>query len=52
LRDWLATDWAFDHVVFMIGREDARQASLLAESGISPLGDVTLADGRSCRVFG
>lgn len=52
LREWFASEWAFDRVVFGIAAGESRQAALLAAADLVDLGPVTLADGRACRVFG
>jgi len=31
LLAWFATDWAFDQVVFVVSRQDSRQATLLSD---------------------
>lgn len=52
LRGWLASDWAFETLVFSISRLEFRQAALLKDSGLERRLMATLADGRSCWVFG
>jgi hypothetical protein len=51
LREWLDQEWRFDAVLFTIAAGDARQAALLGDAGLTPRLDVTLPDGRRCRVF-
>lgn len=52
LRDWFASEWRFDTVVFTIAPDDDRQAALLTDAGLKFLGEVDLARGRRGRVFG
>jgi len=51
LRGWLATDWKFDRVVFVIARDDARQAALMTDAGLARRAEVTLEDGRRCAMY-
>jgi hypothetical protein len=51
LRDWFASDWAFDTTLFGVSPQETRQASVLAETGLTFRGEVTLPDGRAIRVF-
>lgn len=51
LREWLQREWRFDRVVFSAGAADDRQPALLAQAGLTPLGEVTLKDGRRLRGF-
>jgi hypothetical protein len=51
LRDWFATEWAFDYIMFAIGQQEARQASLLSEAGLQRRSAFTLSDGRPCWAF-
>ena len=46
LREWLATEWGFDCIVFTIAEQEKRQAALLAEAGLRRLATFTLPDGR------
>jgi len=51
LRAWLASEWAFDRVVFTISQHEHSQARLFREAGLSLCAEGTLADGRPCWVF-
>lgn len=51
LRSWLATEWAFDRVVFTILQQEQRQANLLRDAGLTLCAQGTLANGRPCWVF-
>lgn len=46
LREWLRESWSFERVVFSASPGDGRQIRLLEESGLAPLGAITLEDGR------
>ena len=35
LRDWFASDWAFDTTLFGVSPQETRQASVLAETGLT-----------------
>jgi hypothetical protein len=50
LRDWLASEWRFDRVLFVIAHDDARQAALMTEAGLVRRAEATLEDGRRCAV--
>jgi hypothetical protein len=50
LRDWLAADWGFDRVLFVIAPDDARQAALMIGAGLARRAEVTLEDGRRCTI--
>jgi RimJ/RimL family protein N-acetyltransferase len=52
VRAWLESEWAFDRIVFTIGRQESRQAALLSEAGLERRLWATLADGRACCVYG
>jgi hypothetical protein len=51
LREWFKTEWAFDCIVFAIGQQDARQATLFKEEGLELRSTFTLPDGRPCWAF-
>ncbi|HEX6289559.1 MAG TPA: GNAT family N-acetyltransferase [Herpetosiphonaceae bacterium] len=51
LREWLATDWAFDCIVFTISQQETRQAGLFREAGLVLRAASSLSDGRPCWVF-
>jgi hypothetical protein len=46
LREWLATEWGFDCIVFAISEQETRQAKLLAEAGLRSGKRFMLPDGR------
>jgi hypothetical protein len=50
LREWLKAEWAFDCVLFTNYAADTRQATLLAETGLSRL-PLAWPDGRSGWAF-
>jgi len=52
LREWLAAEWPFDHVLFAIAERDTRQATLLAEAGLQMRSAFLLPDGRRLTAFG
>jgi len=51
LRGWLASKWRFDRVLFVISRDDARQAAIMIDAGLARRAEVTYADGRRCAVY-
>jgi hypothetical protein len=51
LREWFASEWAFDCIVWAIGRQDARQADVLREAGLQQRTAFALANGRQCWAF-
>lgn len=51
LRDWFKTEWAFDCILYTISQQEARQATLLSETGLERRLAFTLADGRTRWVF-
>jgi RimJ/RimL family protein N-acetyltransferase len=51
LRDWLAADWGFDRVLFVIARDDVRQAAIMIGAGLARRAEVTLEDGRRCAIY-
>jgi RimJ/RimL family protein N-acetyltransferase len=51
LCEWLASEWAFDRVLYTIGESEERQAALLSAAGLERLAEPTLSDGRRCLVF-
>jgi hypothetical protein len=52
LREWLAAEWRFDRVLFVIAEHDARQDELLAGAGLQRRAAFRLSDGRRCVAFG
>jgi len=52
LRQWLAEAWAFDCILFLISRQDTRQAGVLRDAGLERRAALTLGDGRRCWAFG
>ena len=50
LREWLANDWAFDCLVFMVNQQNARQSELLQSAGLKRSA-FSLSDGRACWLF-
>jgi hypothetical protein len=51
LREWLATEWRFDGVLFAVAERETRQAALLAEAGLQLRSTFPLPDGRRCAAF-
>ncbi len=51
LRAWFAAAWECDRIVFTAAKDDARPQRLFRDAGLVDCGDITLADGRACRVF-
>jgi RimJ/RimL family protein N-acetyltransferase len=51
LREWLATEWRFDCVLFVVAERGARQADLLAEAGMQLRLTFALPEGRRCSAF-
>ena len=51
LRDWLAVEWRFDCVLFVVAEGDERQAALLFEAGLRSRSTFALPDGRRCTAF-
>jgi hypothetical protein len=51
LREWFASAWAFDCVIFTISQQEARQAAVLSEAGLERRAAFTLPDGRACWAF-
>jgi hypothetical protein len=52
LHKWLATDWAFDCVVYPINPLDTRQAELLQEAGLELRLAYTRSTGQPWHVYG
>lgn len=52
LREWLATEWRFDGILFVIADAETRQAALFAEAGLQMRSAFPLQDGRRCAAFG
>jgi len=50
LREWLASEWAFDCFVFMVSQQEVRQIALLDETDLKRAA-LTLPDGRTCWVY-
>ena len=51
LRDWFATDWAFDHITFIISQQDTRQPALLSEAGLQQRLSFEIGPGRPCWLY-
>jgi hypothetical protein len=51
-REWFRDEWAFDRVLWRIGRQETRQAEIMRDAGLEQLLDYVLPDGRPCLLFG
>ena len=51
LRDWLAREWRFDCVLFVIAPDNTRQAALLEDAGLRLQSTLELPDGRRCAAY-
>ena len=51
LRRWLATDWPFEPVTFIVSQQDTRQAALLHEAGLEQRLAFELDAGRPCWLY-
>ena len=51
LLEWLANEWRFDRVAFLLSQRDTRQMTLLAEAGLRRRGTVALPGRRMCIAF-
>jgi RimJ/RimL family protein N-acetyltransferase len=51
LRDWLASEWRFDRVLFVIALGNSRQTELLEEAGLQPRSIFEMPDGRRFKAY-
>jgi len=51
LREWFQNEWVFDCVVFTVGQQEARQATILSEASLKRRAAFTLPDGRAGWAF-
>jgi hypothetical protein len=51
LREWLAAEWRFDRLLFLVAEQNARQMTLLTDAGLERRGTIALADSRRCAAF-